>query len=175
MTVQHAHRRQAWMARAGALLTIFVIAVPAATASAHRQAAAKPTAKVAQAAHLASEGISDVVSLHDLALLVKPGEPRARNSFTQLATGFAAEAQACMAIGTPAAALRRVLRVYGQLAAQVGTASKKKNATLPASFTVAIKANDMKWEAALKAIGKADHANLLKTVPKLLYAKVSGA
>ena len=157
------------------LFTLVLMGCLTGTAAAHKQSA-KPSAQVTHAATLASQSISEVVTLHDLALTVKPGSgaPRARNSFAQLATAFATEAQACTAIGPPAASLGRTLRVYHQLASQVAASAGKTNATLPSAFTVTIKANDKKWEAALTAIGKTDHLNLLKTVPKLLYATGTG-
>jgi hypothetical protein len=157
------------------VFTLVLVGFLTGTAAAHKQSA-KPGAKVTHAARLASQSISEVVTLHDLALTVKPGSgaPRALSSFAQLATTFATEAQACTAIGPPAASLGRTLSVYHHLASEIAASAGKTSATLPSAFTVTIKANDKKWKSALTAIGRADHSNLLKTVPKLLYATGTG-
>ena len=164
-----AHRGgRAWMACACVALVSF--ASTGGLAAAHGR-----SAKPVTAAQIASGSISGVVTLHDLALTIKPGSkaPKASNAFKHLATGFATEIQETVVVGAPAASLAHTLRVYRQLASELAASAGKANAKLPSSFTATIKANDRKWKAALTAIGKAAHLNLLKSVPKLLYA--SGA
>ena len=172
-----AHRRhRTRLACAGVTLLTAAMTVGLAGTADARKASAKPGAKTAQAAHLASETVSEVVTLHDLALAVRPGSglPQSRSSFSHLATEFAAQATACAAIGKPAAALGTTLSAYRKLASQVATNVRKANAKLPSTFAASIRGNDKKWKAALTSIGKADHANLLKSVPKLLYPKAAG-
>lgn len=161
-----------WATCAGATLLTVVAAIAVAdTAGAHTRSA-NPGSKPPTAAQLASGSISGVVTLHDLAVTVKPGSkaPRAHAAFTHLAASFASEVQTSTVVGAPAASLARTLRVYRQLASEVAASAAKANPTLPSAFTATIKANDKKWKAALTAIGKAAHLNILKSVPKLLYA-----
>ncbi len=163
--------------RVGAVAASAFVAL-ALTGAAPALAAAKPTV-LARAVAIAADSRSPVVTLHDLAVSVGqahglPGNV-VHSSAQHLEVTFASEAQAARALGAPSssptAALASSLLGYDSLTAQVVSATSKKVASLSPSFSKVLLANDKKWLGALGALGKADHVNLLKEVPTLLYPK----
>jgi hypothetical protein len=157
-----------------AVLAFLALTLSAAPAG----AAAKPTA-LARAVAIAAESRSPVVTLHDLAVSVGqahglPGNV-VHSSAQHLEVTFETEARAASALGaassSPTAALASSLAGYDSLTSQVVSATSKSPASLPASFSKLLLANDKKWLGALGALGKADHVNLLSEVPTLLYPK----
>jgi hypothetical protein len=144
-------------------------------------ASIKPSVKVAsklsQAVAIASESLSNVVTLHDMAVSVGKGngipDSVVHSSGQRLEVIFASEGHAASALdqtsSSPTGSLAASLVSYSGLASKVVAATGDKPSALGTSFTTTLMANDKRWEAALSALGKADHVNLLKEVPKLLY------
>jgi len=154
-----------------------VPAVTATPASAGNLPMAGHTSKLARAVAIALESRAQVVTLHDLAVNIgrANGIPAndLRSSAERLESDFAAEGQGCRAIGEPSSsptgALATALFGYRNFATEVVTAASEEHPSIGAQFSKALGANDKAWEAALSAIGKAAHVNLLSEVPKLLY------
>jgi len=147
-------------------------------ASISTPALAGTDSKLSRAVSIAAQSRTNVVTLHDLAVSVgepMPPEKVIRVSVQGLEVTFAKEAKACKAIGasasSPTGILAASLLTYGNLATEVVAATKEKHPSMTAGFTKALKANDKKWLKALTALGKADHVNLLKEIPTLLYPK----
>jgi hypothetical protein len=166
------------MARAGAVLVGISLALVTTVAPASATPKKAPT-KLSRAVAIASESRSQVVTLHDLSVSVGQAngmpEKVIHSSAQHLEVTFTTEATAARAIGavasSPTGALASSLRSYESLAVQVVSATTKKNPSMTASFSKALAANDKKWLGALADLGKADHVNLLKEVPTLLYPK----
>jgi hypothetical protein len=171
------------LGRAGVALVCVSLGVLATLtpAGASTKPSGKAASKLSQAVAIASESLSNVVTLHDMAISVGKtnGIPASviHSSSQRLELSFASEDQATRALdqpsSSPTGALAASLVNYGALAAKVVAATTNKPSPLGPSFTKELMTNDKRWEAALSALGKADHVNLLKEVPKLLYPTAS--
>jgi hypothetical protein len=143
-------------------------------------AAPGPLTKLGQAVAIASESRYQVVTLHDLAVSVGrlKGVPVGvtRSSAQRLGAAFLAEAAELGSLAprakSPTAELAASLRSYSGFATEVAKSSTQS--FMPAGFSPALAVTDHEWLAALKGLGKADHANLLKEVPTLLYPAPPG-
>jgi hypothetical protein len=174
-----ARRQRPRCAHAAAVLSgsCLALALLASAASATTTTASKAPSKLSQAVTIALESRYQVVTLHDLAVSLghKNAIPAGiiRTSAQNLEGTFVTEGNACSAIGasasSPTNSLAVSLRTYSHIATELAQSAAGKARSVPAAFSTNLAANDKRWKAALLALSKSAHTNLLKEVPTLLY------
>jgi hypothetical protein len=158
---------------AGSLVAALGVVLVVGASTPASTATTKAPSKLAKAVAIATESVSQVVTLHDMAVgLGKPnGVPpiAVRATAQGLVAPLQSEAASARALGAPAKSPTAVLAAcFAGYSVFAGEVAMAKNA-VPPGFSEKLAAEDARWRRALADLDNAGHVDLLKQVPALLY------